>query len=76
MAVDVMSGAASRRDATGAAAFVAGVPQPLFATRLPTRFPARFDVSKDGRFLMPVPIEQSGVVPITVVVNWNAGMKR
>ena len=64
MAVEVKSGAK----------FEAGLPKPLFDTLLPSG--AWYDVSKDGRFLMPVPIEQSGIVPITVVVNWTAGMKR
>jgi Tol biopolymer transport system component len=35
-----------------------------------------FDVSKDGRFLIPAPVEQSAGAPITVVVNWLAGLKR
>jgi Tol biopolymer transport system component len=64
MAVEVKSGAK----------FDAGVPQPLFATHLPA-FGA-FDVSKDGRFLIPTLVEQTTSVPITVVVNWSAGLKR
>jgi Tol biopolymer transport system component len=35
-----------------------------------------FDVSKDGRFLIPAPVGQSTSAPITVVVNWTAGLKR
>jgi len=35
-----------------------------------------FDVSKDGRFLMPIPVENAAPVPMTVVVNWTAGLKR
>ena len=34
-----------------------------------------FDVTRDGRFLIPTAIEQS-VAPITVVVNWTAGLKK
>jgi len=35
-----------------------------------------FDVTKDGRFLIPAPVGQSASAPITVVVNWAAGLKR
>jgi hypothetical protein len=34
-----------------------------------------FDVGKDG-FLIPVLAEQARGVPITVVVNWQAGLKK
>jgi len=47
--------------------FEAGVPKPLFDIR--TGSQPRFDVSKDGRFLIPTPVEQSGSVPMTVVIN-------
>ena len=62
--------------ATGTATFEAGIPKPLFDTHLPTTFTIRFDVSKDGRFLMPVHVERSASVPMTVVVNWTAGLKK
>jgi len=48
--------------------------EPLFTTRLPTL--GAFDVSKDERFLIDTVIEQSPSVPIAVVVNRNAGLKR
>ena len=51
-----------------------GVPRPLFTTRLPTG-ESQFDVSKDGRFLIPTESEQSARAPMTVVVNWAAGLK-
>jgi Tol biopolymer transport system component len=51
-----------------------GVPQPLFDVRLGPNNPG-FDVAKDGRFLIATPVEQTSVVPITVVVNWMAGLK-
>jgi eukaryotic-like serine/threonine-protein kinase len=35
-----------------------------------------YDVSKDGRFLIATPVQQSSNVPITVVVNWAAGLKK
>ena len=51
-----------------------GIPQPLFEVRLGTNNPA-FDVSSDGRFLFATPVEQTSAAPITVVVNWQAGLK-
>ena len=60
--------------AKGVAKFEADLPKPLFDTRIP--FFGWFDVSKDGRFLMPAPVEQSANVPISVVVNWTAGLKK
>jgi len=67
MAVEVMGGNT----------FQAGVPRPLFQTRLGSGvFAIWFDVSKDGRFLMPVPVENTAPVPMTVVVNWTTGLKK
>jgi dipeptidyl aminopeptidase/acylaminoacyl peptidase len=59
----------------GGGKFEAGVPKPLFDTRL-ANDNASFDVGKDGRFLIPVPIEQAANVPMTVVVNWTAELKK
>ncbi|HSR07214.1 MAG TPA: hypothetical protein VLM42_08700 [Bryobacteraceae bacterium] len=53
--------------------FEAGVPKPLFDARLAGN---GFDVSKDGRFLIPTQIEQAGSAPINVVINWTAGLKK
>jgi Tol biopolymer transport system component len=53
--------------------FDAGIPKPLFDTR---RTGIGYDVGKDGRFLIPVPVEQSGTSPITMVINWTAGLKK
>jgi len=63
-------------EVNGGAKFEASVPKPLF--RLTSHFDlnTRFDVSKDGRFLIPTPVEQSANVPMTVVVNWTAGLKK
>jgi dipeptidyl aminopeptidase/acylaminoacyl peptidase len=52
--------------------FEAGVPHPLFDVRLG----AGFDVSKDGTFLIPMLAEQSASVPMTVVLNWQAGLRQ
>jgi hypothetical protein len=35
-----------------------------------------YDVNKDGRFLIPTQVEQPANLPITVVVNWTAALKR
>jgi Tol biopolymer transport system component len=50
------------------------VPKPLFDVRLDSN--ARFDVSQDGRFLMLPRVEQAVVAPMTVVLNWTAGLKK
>jgi eukaryotic-like serine/threonine-protein kinase len=67
MAVDVKNSTEN-----GKTFFEAGVPKALFDVRANEAF----DVSKDGRFLMPVPVEQSGSVPLTVVLNWTALLKK
>jgi serine/threonine protein kinase len=54
------------------AKFEASVPKPLF--QVPGGY-SWFDVSKDLRFLIPTPVEQSARLPITVVINWTAGLK-
>ena len=53
--------------------FQASVPQPLFEVSAV----GQFDVGKDGRFLIQVPVEGAATnVPLTVVVNWQAGLKK
>ena len=64
MAVDVKSGAK----------FEAGIPKPLFEVRI--NGDGWYDVSKDGRFLFPSQIEQAATAPLTVVINWTAGLKK
>ena len=66
MAAEVKSGAK----------FEAGVPKPLFNVRLSRGIDAWFDVTKDGRFLIPVQVEQTFNASITVVVNWQAELKK
>lgn len=58
-------------------------PTPLFETRLPNGFAAvtgfrqQYDVTADGqRFLMNTTPRQAAEVPITVVLNWTAGLKK
>jgi Tol biopolymer transport system component len=53
--------------------FQAGVPKPLFNTTINDPF----DVSKDGRFLLQVPLEQASAnIPLTVVTNWQSALKK
>jgi Tol biopolymer transport system component/predicted Ser/Thr protein kinase len=59
----------------GGTKFEAGLPKPLFDARVPV-FQAWYDVSKDGRFLIPVPLEPSANTPMTVVINWTAALKK
>ncbi len=67
MAVDVKSGPK----------FDPGVPRSLFDVRTDlTVFGDGYDVGNDGRFLIPVSVEQSGTTPITVVLNWQGGLKK
>jgi len=62
----------------------AGPPVPLFVTRLATGmnvYPAvgtkpQYAVAPDGRFLMNMPVEGSTAPPITVVLNWEAALKK
>ena len=54
-----------------------GAPVPLFNTRLQFTGGRDYDVSADGRFLMATAFsEQSAPVPITVILNWAAGVKQ
>ena len=62
------------RDTSGSK-FRASVPKPPFDLRLGI-FNLNFDVSKDGRFLIPTAAEQSANTPMTVVLNWQAGLKK
>jgi dipeptidyl aminopeptidase/acylaminoacyl peptidase len=57
----------------------AGVPQPLFRTRLTGPFSGvagnirpQYDVSGDGRFLMNITTEET-TSPITIILNWKPG---
>jgi Tol biopolymer transport system component len=56
----------------------AGIPKPLFEVRFASSGAntSRLDVSKDGRFLIPVETESPGTQSLVVVTNWTAAMKR
>ncbi len=65
MAVDLKAGAT----------FEAGVPRALFQARAAGL--RSYDVASDGqRFLINTPLEESAAAPLTVVINWPAGLKR
>ena len=74
--------AADRRlmavDVTAGSSFEARAPKALFQTQV-VRYdaPNRYDVSADGqRFLVNCPVGEVSQTPITVVLNWTAGLKR
>ena len=52
-----------------------GTPKALFDSKIAAGPLIGFDVGKDGRFLIPVQ-EQGSAAPITLVVNWQAGLKK
>ncbi len=56
--------------------FEADAPKPLFDTHIAIGNQVRFDVGPDGRFLIPEQPQQTAATPMTVVVNWAAGLKR
>ena len=67
----------------GDAAIEVGTAVPLFEARMlngpinGVGFRAQYDVTRDGqRFLINVPLEDTASSPITVVVNWTAGLKK
>jgi Tol biopolymer transport system component len=67
----------------GDAALEIGATVPLFKPRLlngpaaALGFRAQYDVTRDGqRFLLNVPVEDAPTPPITVVLNWTAGLKK
>ena len=57
--------------------FEVGAVRPLFATRARTARRYMYDVSADGqRFLINTLVEEAALEPITLVVNWTAGLRR
>jgi eukaryotic-like serine/threonine-protein kinase len=68
MAVDINAGPT----------FETSTPKPLFATQVSAyNAPSRYVVTADGqRFLINAPAEEISQTPITVVMNWTAGLKK
>lgn len=59
------------------AGFEVSADKPLFATRIVPRSGYQYDVSADcQRFLVNTAPEQEATTPITVVLNWSAGVKK
>ena len=58
--------------------FQAGVPKVLFqALAMSNASYSEWDLTADGkRFLLPAPTAQSAQAPFTVVLNWQAGLKK
>jgi Tol biopolymer transport system component len=56
--------------------FYAGIPSPLFDTHLGDDVALWYDVSNDGRFLLPVPPERNVGDSVTIVLNWQAVLKK
>jgi hypothetical protein len=54
--------------------FQLGLPRPLFDVRLAITT-ASFDVSRDGRFLLPVLVANPGSGLMNVVLNWSRTLK-
>jgi serine/threonine protein kinase/Tol biopolymer transport system component len=63
---------------TSATSLKLGLPKPLFQTGLELDSAQRqYDVSADGRrFLLAQPLQENASVPITVIVNWPALLKK
>jgi Tol biopolymer transport system component/tRNA A-37 threonylcarbamoyl transferase component Bud32 len=60
-----------------ATGFEVGAVKPLFVGRILTRGNYQYDVSPDGqRFLVATVPDQAVSEPITVVLNWTAGLKK
>ena len=69
-----LNGSPMAVDISTSPAFQAGIPKPLFM--MPANVGA-WDVTADGkRFLVAVPVQQNANTPITVVLNWEAGLKK
>ena len=51
------------------------VPKVLFDVRISINSDTGFDVSKDGRFLLPALVEQVST-PMTVTLNWHEMLKK
>lgn len=56
--------------------FQAGFPRVLFQTKFMLRGLKLFDVGNDGGFIVPNRAEDDSPEPITVVINWTAGLKK
>ena len=68
------NGMAMAVDVNTTGVFQAGIPKPLFKVTPGLLY---WDVTSDGkRFLMPAPSASSASAPFTVVLNWQAALKK
>jgi eukaryotic-like serine/threonine-protein kinase len=68
------NGMAMAVDVNTTGVFQAGIPKPLFKVTPGVLY---WDVTSDGkRFLMPAPSASDASVPFTVVLNWQAALKK
>jgi eukaryotic-like serine/threonine-protein kinase len=64
------------------ASFEAGTPEALFQTHIygmapNASFSQQYDVTADGRrFLLNLDLSETNATPLTVVLNWTAGLKK
>ena len=61
---------------TAGSRFQFGVPKALFDAPVARNSLNSFDLSKDGRFLLPALAEPRVAAPMTVVLNWPALLRR
>jgi hypothetical protein len=67
---------------TGETAPVQGTPSVLFKMRVLggartlQGFRSQYDVAPDGHFLVNVPVDEAAGSSMTVVLNWQAGLKK
>jgi eukaryotic-like serine/threonine-protein kinase len=64
--------------AASSTTFEAGTPAALFPTRIVTTPNPKnqYAVSRDGRFLINQPVEESSTTPIMLILNWNPEQKK
>jgi hypothetical protein len=58
---------------TQGSSFVAGKAKELFQARIQG---GAYDVARDGRFLISTRDREEAPAPITLVVNWHAGLQK
>ncbi len=57
--------------------FEAGIPETLFAIRATSAVGYPYDAAPDGkRFLLPMPQQDATIAPMSLIVNWPAGLNK
>jgi Tol biopolymer transport system component len=60
----------------GGAALNPGTPKELFPTQIARSISYWFDISRDGRFILPVRVQQGSRASMSVVLNWPSILKK